>query len=176
VTGKAAVKLAKENEVFAEEMKTEFKSRDLKELREKLYKLYTGYKELEKRLADLKKGDMLKNVDEYISKASEINGVKLVALKFQDADKDSIRGLGDVLKEKMSGGVIVIANILSGRVGFLVMVTKDIAGKLDASKIIKGVAAVCGGGGGGRKDMAEAGAKDVTKVDEALKKAEEMIK
>ncbi|MFW6210859.1 MAG: DHHA1 domain-containing protein, partial [bacterium] len=175
VTGETAVRLAKENELFVEEIKAEFKSRDLKELREKLYKLHTGYKELEKKLADAKKGDMLKKVDEYIADAVEVNGARLVLLKFQNADKNAVRGLGDVLKAKMKNGVIVIANVMEKRVSFLVMVTKDAAGGFDASEIIKSVAAVCGGGGGGRKDMAEAGAKDVSKVDEALNKAREML-
>ena len=110
----------------------------------------------------------MKNIDEYISSAVDVDGVKVITLKFGDVEKDVVRQLGDVLREKVKKGVIVIASAAGGRISFLSMVTDDLTDRLDASKIVKQVAAVCGGGGGGKKNMAEAGGRDVSKIDEAL--------
>ena len=82
-----------------------------------------------------------------------------------------MRQLGDVLREKVKKGVIVIASAAGGRISFLSMVTDDLTDRLDASKIVKQVAAVCGGGGGGKKNMAEAGGKNPEALDQALRES-----
>lgn len=71
------------------------------------------------------------------------------------------------------GGVVVLADVIdSGKINILAMATKDAVAKgIHAGQIVKGVAKVCGGGGGGRPDMAQAGGKDASKLDEALKTA-----
>ena len=71
------------------------------------------------------------------------------------------------------GGVVVLADVIdSGKINILAMATKDAVAKgIHAGQIVKEVARVCGGGGGGRPDMAQAGGKDASKLDEALKTA-----
>jgi alanyl-tRNA synthetase len=92
-----------------------------------------------------------------------------------------LRNLGDQMRDKV-GGVVVLAAVMDGgKISILTMATKDaIAKGAHAGNIVKAVAKVCGGGGGGRPDMAQAGGKDVSKVDEALEAAwgiiEDMLK
>ncbi|HRU40305.1 MAG TPA: DHHA1 domain-containing protein [Candidatus Goldiibacteriota bacterium] len=168
VTGKAALALLQEYEDFGEEIRQRLKAPGSGEAIKKLDKLIFENRELEKQVQEQKKAGVLKDVDGYIGSAKDIGGVKALTLKFSEADKEAIRNLGDILKAKMKKAVIVIANTQADKAAFLALVTDDLTDRLDASKIVKAVAAVCKGGGGGRRDMAEAGGKDPSKVDEAL--------
>ncbi len=176
LTGEASYNMVVENDNFIKELKASFKTTDMNELEEKIKKLMKDYKEMEKKVDGVKKAGMMKNVDDYINSAKEINGVKVITIKFTDVEKDAVRQLGDVLREKVKKAVIVIATINEGKAGFLSMVTDDLTDRFDASKIVKQVAAICGGGGGGKKNMAEAGAKDISKIDEALLETEKAVK
>ena len=89
---------------------------------------------------------------------------------------DSFRSLSDTLKDKLGSGILVIGTGMGDKVSLIVAVSKDLAGKrAHAGNLIKEIAKVCGGGGGGRPDMAQAGARDIAKLDEALAKAKEII-
>ena len=91
-------------------------------------------------------------------------------------DMDSFRSLSDTLKDKLGSGILVIGTVMEDKVSLIVTVSKELAGKrAHAGNLIKEIAKVCGGGGGGRPDMAQAGAKDPGKLDEALAKAKEII-
>ena len=89
---------------------------------------------------------------------------------------DSFRALSDTLKDKLGSGILVIGTVMDEKVSLIVTVSKDLAGrKAHAGNLIKEIAKVCGGGGGGRPDMAQAGAKDPGQLDAALAKAREII-
>jgi alanyl-tRNA synthetase len=176
VTGQASLEMMIEYENFMENVRTKLKATGTADAENKIAKLITEHREMEKEIQNIKKADVLKDVDGYIKNAKEINDVKAVVLKFKGADKESIRSLGDILKQKMKKAVIMIANIQEDKVAFLSVVTDDLTDRFDAAKIVKTVAAVCKGGGGGRRDMAEAGGKDASKTDEALKLVEELVK
>ena len=97
--------------------------------------------------------------------------------KVSAGDVEALRSLGDQMRDKV-GGVVVLADVIdSGKINILAMATKDAVTKgIHAGQIVKEVAkvcggGVCGGGGGGRPDMAQAGGKDASKLDEALKTA-----
>ena len=114
--------------------------------------------------------------DDIISKAVEIKGIKAVCAEVKDADANSLRGLGDQLKNKLGSGVVVLASAKDGKVSLLAMATDDaVKAGVHAGNIIKAAAAVCGGGGGGRPNMAQAGGKDASKIADALVKAKEVI-
>ena len=88
---------------------------------------------------------------------------------------DALRNLGDQMRDKV-GGVVVLAAVMGEKVSILTMATKDAVAKgAHAGNIVKAVAKLCGGGGGGRPDMAQAGAKDVAKLDEALAAAYDIV-
>jgi alanyl-tRNA synthetase len=89
---------------------------------------------------------------------------------------DALRNMGDMLRDKMGSGVVVLGTVSEEKVNFVAMATKDVLDKgIHAGNIIREVAKAAGGGGGGRPDMAQAGGKNPAKVAEALEKAYEVI-
>ncbi|MCD7033001.1 alanine--tRNA ligase [Metabacillus sp. GX 13764] len=112
-----------------------------------------------------------------VGKAVEINGVTLLASTVQAKDMNSLRGMLDDLKNKLGSAIVVLGAAADGKVNLAAGVTKDLTEKgYHAGKLIKEVSARCGGSGGGRADMAQAGGKDLEKLEAALKYAEEWVK
>jgi alanyl-tRNA synthetase len=100
-----------------------------------------------------------------------IGGVKLVARRVEGLEKGALRGLSDSLRDRIGSGVVVLASETGGRVSLVVSVTKDLTNRLQAGKLVKDLAPIIGGGGGGRPDFAEAGGKDAGRIDELLARA-----
>ncbi len=145
-------------------------------LAEKASALTDEVKELRKELAQIKAAEMSKDADSFIDDAKEINGVRLVTKKFEDYDIGDLRNLSDNVKASNKNVAMVFASVSGGKVTFLVSLTDDLVEKgMHAGKMIKEIAKTAGGGGGGKADMAQAGAKDPSKVDDAFAKAEELI-
>mgnify|MGYP005878898155 CR=1 FL=1 len=106
----------------------------------------------------------------------EVKGVKLLATKVADVDMNGLRNLGDQLKEKMGGGVVVIVSTTNDKANVIVMADNDAISKgAHAGNMIKEIAKCVGGGGGGRPNMAQAGGKNPAGIDELLKKAPEVL-
>jgi alanyl-tRNA synthetase len=98
----------------------------------------------------------------------EVAGVKLARRKVADLDKDALRGLADALKARIKSGVVVLASVVEDKVQIVVAVTPDLTRRVKAGQIVKEIAPIVGGGGGGRPDFAEAGGRQPEKVDEML--------
>jgi alanyl-tRNA synthetase len=105
----------------------------------------------------------------------EINGVTLARRKVSGLDKDALRGLSDSLKAKIKSGVVVLASEGDGKAQIVVAVTPDLISRVKAGQIVKELAPMVGGGGGGRPDFAEAGGKQPEKIDDMLKAAEAVV-
>ena len=98
-----------------------------------------------------------------------MNGVTVLAVKVELLSMPALREMGDILRDSLGSAVIVLATIYQEKLNFLVMVSQDLVIRgLHAGNIVKQVAKVTGGGGGGQAGMAQAGGKDVAKLDEAL--------
>ncbi|WP_423407495.1 alanine--tRNA ligase [Heyndrickxia sp. MSNUG] len=111
------------------------------------------------------------------SKVKEVNGVQLLAARVQAADMNSLRNMADDLKQKLGSAVILLGTTDGSKVNLIAAVTDDLILKgYQAGKLIKEAASICGGGGGGRPDMAQAGGKDPSKLDNAIQFAEEWVK
>ncbi len=107
--------------------------------------------------------------DEIFAGAKEIGGITVVCGRVDGADVDALRNIGDEFKAKTPCGVIVLASADGDKATFVAMATKEaIAKGAHSGNIVREVAKIAGGGGGGRPDSAQAGGKDVTKIDEAL--------
>ena len=100
--------------------------------------------------------------------AIEVAGVKLVAREVTGLDKDGLRALVDQHRARIKSGVVVLAAPSDGKVTIVVGVTPDLTKRLSAGQIVKQIAPIVGGGGGGRADFAEAGGKDLAKIGEML--------
>jgi alanyl-tRNA synthetase len=107
--------------------------------------------------------------------AIEVAGVKLARRKVQDLDKDALRGLADSLKAKIKSGIVVLASASDGKVQIVVAVTPDLTGKIKAGQIVKEIAPIVGGAGGGRPDFAEAGGRQPEKIDEMLAASQAVV-
>lgn len=111
------------------------------------------------------------------SKVKEINGVPVIAARVQAADMNSLRNMADDLKQKLGSAVILLGSAEGEKVNLIAGVTKDLIDKgYHAGKLVKEAATICGGGGGGRPDMAQAGGKDSSKLDNALQIVEDWVK
>jgi alanyl-tRNA synthetase len=105
----------------------------------------------------------------------KVDGITLARRRVSGLDKDALRGLSDSLKDKISSGVVVLASESDGKVQIVVAVTSDLTSRVKAGQIVKELAPIVGGGGGGRPDFAEAGGKQPEKIDDMLKAAEQVV-
>lgn len=134
-------------------------------------------KSLTKELHDVKAKMSLQSADKLMDSKVEVNGVNLVTAKFEDMDMNSLKEMADNLRDKLQSGVVAISNVSYSKVNFVVTATKDVIDRgIHSGNIVKEIAKIAGGKGGGRPNMAQAGATDATKIDEALSYACEVIK
>ena len=134
-------------------------------------------KNANKELAQYKSREMGDSVSGYIDRAEVINGINTVIEKLEGASSDDLRTVSDSIKDKMESVAIVLANVSDGKVTFLVSLTDDLVQKgLHAGNIVKEMAKIAGGGGGGKPNMAQAGAKDPSKIEQAFSVAKDLIK
>jgi len=97
--------------------------------------------------------------------------VKVIAKRVSGLEKGALRGLSDNLRERLGSGIVVIASENDGKVSLVVGVSKDLTPRVKAGQLVKDLAPIIGGGGGGRPDFAEAGGKDAARIDELLSAA-----
>ena len=134
-------------------------------------------KALAKELHETKTKLNLQSVDSLLDAKVEINGVNLLCAKFEDIDMNTLKETADTLRDKVGSGVVVLSNVAEGKVNFVVTATQDAIEKgIHSGNIVREVAKIANGKGGGRPNMAQAGATDVSKVDEALSYASEVVK
>lgn len=138
--------------------------------------LLQNYKEKEKELAQLQAQMAKQESADVLDLVQDIAGIKVLAAAVTAPDMDALRGMGDMLRDKLGSGVVVIGAVQEDKVNFVAMVTKDLLEKgIHAGNIIREVAKAAGGGGGGRPDMAQAGGKDPAKLQEALARVFEVV-
>lgn len=131
--------------------------------------LHSEVESLKSKMAQEAAGDILNQV-------KEVKGVKLLAAKIDGVDMNGLRELGDQMKEKLGEGVVVLASGTDGRVSLMATATEGAMKQgAHAGNLVKAIAGLVGGGGGGRPNMAQAGGKDPSGIEAALKKAEEVL-
>ena len=141
------------------------------------HKLVEENKSLAKELHETKTKLNLQSVDALLDAKVEVNGVNLLCAKFENIDMNTLKETADTLRDKVGSGVVVLSNVAEGKVNFVVTATQDAIEKgIHSGNIVREVAKIANGKGGGRPNMAQAGATDVSKVDEALSYASEVIK
>jgi alanyl-tRNA synthetase len=138
------------------------------ELVEAAEKLTESEKRLRKQLEAQQMKRAASEASDLVGQAREVKGVRVVAARVEVTDRSAMRQMVDDLRAKLQSGVIVLGSVADGKVSLIAAVTKDLTGRLDAGKIVKQAAAYVEGSGGGRKDLAEAGGKNPSKLDESL--------
>ncbi|MGH9682110.1 MAG: alanine--tRNA ligase [Candidatus Acidiferrales bacterium] len=132
-------------------------------------------KRLEKQLEGLKRKAAGSQAEGLLDEVREIKGVRVLAAKVAGFDRDALRQLSDTLRQKLGSGVVVLASDDDGKVALITAVTKDLTARLHAGKIIQELAKLVGGSGGGRPDLAEAGGKDTSGIENALRNVYPLI-
>ena len=143
---------------------------------EKIEHLYAEIKALQSENEALKSKAAKDALGDVMNQVQEINGVKLLAARVDDVDMNGLRDLGDQLKEKLGDGVVVLASVKDGKVSLMATATDEAQKKgAHAGNLIKAIATIVGGGGGGRPGMAQAGGKNPAAVDDAIKEAAKVV-
>jgi alanyl-tRNA synthetase len=132
-------------------------------------------KSLQRELDQLRRQGREEQVGKGAEEAEIVEGIKFFARRVDGVAKDEARSLADGLRRKLGSGVVVLGRAEEGKASILVAVTEDLVDRLPAGELVRELASIIGGGGGGRKDMAEAGGKDVSRLDEALRSGREAI-
>lgn len=140
------------------------------ELPRKIESLQTELRDTKKELAKHTVASLADSAAELVAKAETINGVKLIVHNAAGYSRDSLKDFVDRIREKAPSVAILIGLVVEDKVAFISSVSKDVlvSKGLNASDCVKTAAKICGGGGGGRPDMAEAGGKDPSKIEQAL--------
>ena len=138
------------------------------ELKTRLEALLEENKRLNREVAKWKQAAATGGTVDYMSKVTEVNGVKLLATEVEGQDAAGLRMVLDSLRDKLGSGVIVLGSAADGRASLCVGVTPDLTKQVKAGDLVKQLAPMVGGGGGGRPDMAQAGGKSPEKLPEAM--------
>ncbi|MBG9502756.1 alanine--tRNA ligase [Bacillus thuringiensis] len=176
VTGKSAYELMNDQVGLLKEAAGKMKTNP-KDILTRVDGLFAEVKQLQKeneslaaKLSNIEAGNLTDSV-------MTVDGVNVLAAKVNVADMNNLRTMMDDLKNKLESAVVVLASVNDDKVNILAGVTKDLIGQgYHAGKLVKEVASRCGGGGGGRPDMAQAGGKNPAQVEEALAFVQEYVK
>jgi alanyl-tRNA synthetase len=132
-------------------------------------------KRLQRELDQARMKSASSTVASVSEKIKDVHGVKVLAHRVDNLDRPQMRTLVDQLRDKLGSGVVVLGSTTNGNVSLIVGVTKDLTGRIQAGKVIGPVAQKVGGKGGGRPDLAEAGGRDPSMLDEALGEAYSIV-
>jgi len=175
VTGRGVEKYVDELQRQREEVARALRAAPA-EVADKVRKLAEQVSSLEKELRKVRSQGAGAGVGDLMEQVKEVAGVKLLAAKVDAPDRKTLGEWAERFRDKMGEGVCVLAGELDGKVAVIAAVSKSLTPKVHAGNIVKRVSEVLGGKGGGRPDFAQGGGTDASKVEEALKNVEEMIK
>ena len=145
-------------------------------LEEKITHVLAENKELRAEVESLKSKLAKGAMGDVTDQITEVKGLSLLATRIEGVDMNGLRELGDQMKEKLGEGVIVLASAVDGKVSLMAMATEGAVKQgAHAGNLIKGIASLVGGGGGGRPNMAQAGGKNPAGIDDAIGKVKEVL-
>jgi len=136
---------------------------------DKVALLLKQQKELEKKIAELNASQALSGLDELFAGAVDVAGMQVLCGQIPLDSPKTLREVGDKVRDKMPSGIAVLGGEFGGKAALLALVSKDLTSKIKAGQLVKEVAAIVGGKGGGRPDMAQAGGPMADKLPEAIK-------
>jgi alanyl-tRNA synthetase len=175
ITGRKAEEFLLECLLTLENVAEELRSSP-SEISDKVKALITELAAERKRSTSLEKELSQYTVESLLGKTEKVNGITVLAARVPSTSLPILREMGDLLRDRLKSAVIVLGTVHDGKPGFVAMVTPDLVNRgLHAGDIVKQIAAVTGGSGGGKADMAQAGGKDKNKLDEALELVKHLV-
>ena len=171
VTGRRAIEEFRRREALLAEAAGRLKVAP-EELPERLERLIEEKRETERSLEETRR-KALSGDGDLGETTTEVDGIAVLTLRAEPVSMDDFRSIGDGVRNRLDSGVGVIGAAMDGKAHLIVVVTDDLleAGRIDAPTVVREVAKVIRGGGGGKPHLAQAGGKEVGKIDEALEKA-----
>jgi alanyl-tRNA synthetase len=174
LTGPGALARFRADEDILEYVQSEFKvSRE--DLPDTLEKLQTQIRQLQRQVADLKVQNARSSLSGILGQAREIRGIKVLVHTLPETDRASLRAIADELKAKLGSGIVILGTPQNGKVALVVMVTDDLCRRVPAGKIIKEIAPLVDGAGGGKPELAEAGGKDSSKLADMIERSYSIV-
>ena len=148
------------------------------EVEERVQSLMAELDSLQREQEAMERRLSLQAAEGLLTLAHDVDGVTVLTARTSAASADSLREVGDYLRDKLGSGVVVLGAVVNDRPMLVAMVTRDLIEStgLNASDIARGAARVVGGGGGGRPDVAQAGGRDASKLDEALAQVPDLVR
>ncbi|MBW6510930.1 MAG: alanine--tRNA ligase [Desulfuromonadaceae bacterium] len=174
LTGGAALDYVNRRDAMLRDVAALVKS-DVGQLESRLRKMLEHQKELERDIDHLQTQLNVGKSAELLEQMQDVAGIKVLAVKVDEMDGKALREFSDRLRERVPSGVIVVGCVFAGKVNLLVAVSKDLVGQLHAGNLIKELAALVGGKGGGRPDLAQAGGSEPDKLPAALAAVTQLV-
>jgi len=175
VTGATALTQVQQQQQSLQRLADLVKS-DPQKLESRLQKLLEQQKEMDRELEQLQAKAYADRSGELIDKVQLVENVKLLAVKIPGVAGKNLREFSDQLRDKLGSGVLVLVSDADNKVALLVAVTKDLTGQIKAGELIKPLAEIVGGRGGGRPELAQAGGSEIDKIEMLLQAAPEQLK
>ncbi len=174
ITGKAALGYVLETTTTLNNLARTLKARP-EDLKDRIDKLITQQKTLEKEIEALKARELSQESDRFAEALKTVNGIQVLAKVVAAETPSALRDLADRAKDRIKSGIIVLGSAVDSKALLVAVVTKDHLNRYHAGKIIKKIAPIIGGGGGGRPDMAQAGGSKPEQLSDAMDKVYEVV-
>ncbi len=176
ITGREAERRVREQTELLDDLAHTLGVQEWTELKPRIESLLSELKEQRREIARLHRRIALQETEALLSKSVSLDGIKVVAAQVEAPDKESLRERIDFLRDRLGSGVMVLGSVINGRPQLVAAVTSDLVDKgLNAGELIRPIAAMVGGSGGGRATLAQAGGRDASKLDEALAQVQELV-
>lgn len=175
LTGKGARKVLEDKGQLLEEVAGILRLPEA-EIPRRIQVLLEEIKQQDKLLAQSEANKAKSQVEDLLQKVQKLNDIPILVSQVEARDMDTLRSMADMFRDKLQSGIVVLGSVMEEKVNFIVAVTKDLVARgAHAGNIIKEVAQIAGGGGGGRPDLAQAGGKKPAKIKDALQQVPEII-
>jgi alanyl-tRNA synthetase len=174
VTGSAALLRFRSDEQLLSNIQEQFRV-GRTEIPALLEKMQAQIRDLQREIGQLKVQVARANLGDVLAQARQIKGIRVLASVLPGTDRTALREIADDLKGRLGSGIIVLGTSREGKVALIAMVTEDVAKRVPAGKIIREIAPVVGGSGGGKPELAEAGGKDSSRLADAIERTYEIV-
>jgi len=145
------------------------------EAADRVERLLNELQDRERQVANLEQQIAKSQISSLLSEARQVDSIKVISAQIPPMAQEQVRSLGDMLRGKLGSSVVALGMVVDNKVQFLVMVSKDLIPKLHAGNIVKELAKITGGGGGGRPDMAQAGGSQMDRLALALEETYKIV-
>jgi len=174
LTGPGAFRRFKHDEQVLRDVREVLKAQPDEEV-EKLQRLASQNRDLERQLESLKMRLATAQTQDYFVQVQKVAGINVLALSLENFDRKALRAFVDQAKDRLGSGVVVVGSAEDGNVTLVAGVTKDLTARISAGAVVGQVAALTGGKGGGRPDMAQGGGADAAKLPVAIQQVPAIV-